>query len=243
MLWDAELTAAAALVVASVLEWSQHARAAALSRTFERVAEYFDAKNAAKSSRSARDMAARYRTAASRAKAGDAQRPQAAKLVEAAFDAGFTLRGHAAHDWVAAREVFAAGSDFSDLVGNVRHVRLFRATDEIGSRLAGEWDRRGNYGNAAEVVRRALDAGKILSDQRSPRGCVLMTMHKAKGKEFDGVLLVEGEYQGRFYDPSREDAPFMSARLLLRVGITRARHRVVILRPERRRRCALPRIR
>jgi DNA helicase-2/ATP-dependent DNA helicase PcrA len=51
-------------------------------------------------------------------------------------------------------------------------------------------------------------------------------------REFDDVVLVEGEYQGMFFDPSREDAPFFSARRLHRVGITRARHRVAILRPQ-----------
>ena len=44
VLWDADLTAAAALVVASVLEWQSHPKEAALGQTFDRIADYFDAK-------------------------------------------------------------------------------------------------------------------------------------------------------------------------------------------------------
>ena len=70
-------------------------------------------------------------------------------------------------------------------------------------------------------------------NQRDPRGCVLMTIHKAKGKEFDGVLLVEGQqYQGDFFRDTDTEAQRAAARRLLRVGITRARHQVAIVRPQ-----------
>ena len=59
-----------------------------------------------------------------------------------------------------------------------------------------------------------------------------MTIHKAKGKEFDGVVLVEGQYQGSFFRDNDTEAQRAATRRLLRVGITRARHRVVILRPQ-----------
>ena len=71
----------------------------------------------------------------------------------------------------------------------------------------------------------------LQSDQRDPRGCVLMTIHKAKGKEFDGVLLVEGQYRGSFFRDQETEAQRAAARRLLFVGITRARHQVVIVRP------------
>lgn len=119
----------------------------------------------------------------------------------------------------------------SDLLANAKFVRLFRATDEIGSRLASAWDLRGSYGRAIDLVRRALEAGRLQSDQRDPRGCVLMTIHKAKGKEFDGVLLVEGQYQGSFFRDTDTEAQRAASRRLLRVGITRARHQVAIIRP------------
>ncbi len=57
-----------------------------------------------------------------------------------------------------------------------------------------------------------------------------MNVHKSKGKEFDGVVIVEGLYKGVFFD-GREGPPHMSGRRLLRVAVTRARHKVAIVRP------------
>ncbi|MBR5730919.1 MAG: ATP-binding domain-containing protein, partial [Firmicutes bacterium] len=57
----------------------------------------------------------------------------------------------------------------------------------------------------------------------------VMTIHKAKGKEFDEVIVYEGWYQNRFISkPERID----QARLNLRVAVTRARTRSTILTPE-----------
>ena len=73
--------------------------------------------------------------------------------------------------------------------------------------------------------------GKLLATETEPRGVVLMTLHKSKGKEFDGVVIVEGQYAGSFFNEKRERPPFAATRRLLRVGITRARHQVVLVRP------------
>lgn len=231
VLWDADLTAAAALVVASILEWPGCPKETALGQTFDRIADYFDAKNAARASNAARQTSDRYRTAADRARRGETQRLASAKALTASYDNGLVLQGDPARDWLHARDLLAAGNDLSDLLANAKFVRLFRATDEIGSRLASAWDLRGSYGRAIDLVRRALEAGRLQSDQRDPRGCVLMTIHKAKGKEFDGVLLVEGQYQGSFFRDTDTEAQRAASRRLLRVGITRARHQVAIIRP------------
>lgn len=232
VLWDADLTAAAALVVASILEWPSHPKEAALGQTFDRIADYFDAKNAANASNTARQSSERYRNAADRARKGEAQRLKSAKAFTASFDKGLVLKGDPAQDWLHARDLLGAGNDLSDLLANAKFVRLFRATDEIGSRLASAWDLRGSYGLAIDLVRRALEVGRLQSDQRDARGCVLMTIHKAKGKEFDGVLLVEGQYRGNFFRDTDTEAQRAAARRLLRVGITRARHKVAIIRPQ-----------
>lgn len=232
VLWDADLTAAAALAVASILEWPSHSKNEALGQTFDRIADYFDAKNAASASKSARQASERYRGSANRARRGETQRLTSAKAFVTAYDNRLAFRGDPAWDWLQARDLFDAKNDLSDLLSNAKFVRLFRATDEIGSRLASAWDLHGSYGRAIDLVRRALEAGRLQSDHRDPRGCVLMTIHKAKGKEFDGVLLVEGQYQGSFFRDTDTEAQRVAARRLLRVGITRARHQVVIIRPQ-----------
>lgn len=230
VLWDADLTAAAALVVASVLEWPGLGEQAAAASTLDRIADYFNLKNALSPSISARDMSAKYRLASARARAGVNQTLKSAKALIAACGDGLELHGAPAQDWVTARDLLSVGADFDEILANARYVRLFRATDEIGSRLADSWDQHASYGRATDLVRRALDAGRLQSEQRDPRGCVLMTIHKAKGKEFDGVVLVEGHHQGVFFRDGASARDVGAMRRLLRVAITRSRRHVVIVR-------------
>ena len=157
---------------------------------------------------------------------------KSAKTLTASYDSGLVLQGDPGQDWVHARDLLNGGKELSDLLANAKFVRLFRATDEIGSCLASAWDLHGTYGRATDLVRRALNVVKLQSDQRDPRGCVLMTIHKAKGKEFDGVLLIEGQYRGTFFCDTDTKAQRAAARRLLYVGITRARHQVAIVRPQ-----------
>jgi DNA helicase-2/ATP-dependent DNA helicase PcrA len=53
-----------------------------------------------------------------------------------------------------------------------------------------------------------------------------------KGKEFDGIVLVEGAFKSGFFDERTEQPPFDRSRRLLRVGLTRARTLVTIVRPQ-----------
>jgi DNA helicase II / ATP-dependent DNA helicase PcrA len=62
---------------------------------------------------------------------------------------------------------------------------------------------------------------------RPHRGVTVMPIHKAKGKEFDEVIVFEGAYQ-RFLQPFRGDAE-RSARFNLHVAATRARSAVTIM--------------
>jgi DNA helicase-2/ATP-dependent DNA helicase PcrA len=59
-------------------------------------------------------------------------------------------------------------------------------------------------------------------------GINVMTMHKSKGKEFDGVIILHLGHISPLC-PDREPAPHTKSRKLLRVAITRARHQVLLL--------------
>lgn len=71
------------------------------------------------------------------------------------------------------------------------------------------------------VVRgkRILEQEKLISAEGDPRGCILMNMHKAKGKGFDGMVLVEGSFKSAFFDGG-ERPPHERSPRLLRVAIT-----------------------
>jgi DNA helicase-2/ATP-dependent DNA helicase PcrA len=231
VVWDAELTAAAAQVVASILEWPQGVIHVGLTDTLKAIARYYDLKNTDRPSKSARDDAASYRTAAKDIEDGRTPRTQAAKQLVEAFNAGIELNGDTVADWRQARDIIAGVPKLKEVFTNARYVKVLRARDEIGGRLAREWAESGTYGRAADIVRRALDARQVISSQTDPGGVLLMTIHKSKGKEFDAVILVEGQYAGKFFNDQREPEPFEASRRVLRVGITRARHKVAILRP------------
>ena len=114
----------------------------------------------------------------------------------------------------------------------MRIVRLFRATDALATSLGVLWAERGTYAGAAQGVRRVLDQERLIGAEREPRGCTLMTLHKSKGKEFDGVVIIEGFRGGPLLRP--DEAPhYAGSRRLLRVGrIPRARKLVVLVRPK-----------
>ena len=118
------------------------------------------------------------------------------------------------------------------MVNRVRHLRLLSATDDLGWALLSAWDGVQAYPDAVATVRQTL-AERLLDDARAQQSRInLMNMHKSKGKEFDGVVVAEGRYQGKLLDREPDFAPRSARRRLLRVGLTRARHQVLLLRPD-----------
>ena len=73
----------------------------------------------------------------------------------------------------------------------------------------------GTYAGAAKLVKTILEQERLIAADRDPEGCILMNIHKAKGKEFDGVVLVEGAYKAAFFD-EREKPLYPQSRRLLR---------------------------
>ena len=54
-------------------------------------------------------------------------------------------------------------------------------------------------------MKRILEQERLIAAERDPHGCILMNMHKAKGKEFDGVVLVEGAFKSSFFDETHRE--------------------------------------
>jgi DNA helicase-2/ATP-dependent DNA helicase PcrA len=232
VLWDADLSAAAAQVVGSLLEWPATDSSRGVRDTLRLIAQYYRIKNAETPSQAARENARKFDEAAEALDSCKALKIKAGKELADLAAGGFKFVGDPVGDWRQARRVLQEIKALNELFREARMVRMFRATDALGSGLSELWLSQGHYAGASDLVKRILDRERLLAADRDPQGYVLMTIHKAKGKEFDGVVLVEGAFVSQFFDTTREQPPYQRSRRLLRVGITRSRSRVTIVRPK-----------
>ncbi len=231
VVWDAELAAVAARIVGSILEWPGANKMMAVGATLKLIAHYYRMKNAESPSISAAENARKFSDASIEVTKNSVPKVKGAKDLLARFEKGLDFNGDPVDDWRHARNVLWEIKSLNEVFRDARMVRMFRATDALGAALEYLWLASSRYARASEVVRKVLDRERLLAADRDPRGCVLMTIHKSKGKEFDAVVLVEGAFSSPFFDKSRETPPFERSRRLLRVGITRARYLVTIVRP------------
>jgi len=232
VVWDADLSIAAAVVVASILEWPIASSRTSAARTLRAMSAYYKLKNAERPTNTAAELARKYEEAEIKVARGSAPRAEAAKLIVSMRDYNkFEPTGDPVKDWLSARRLLSETETFREVYQAARLIKLFGAGDKIGSGLASKWMETGSYAGASILVKRCLEQERLVAADRDPRGCILMNIHKAKGKEFDGVVMVEGQFKSKFFDDHFEKPPYERSRRLLRVGITRARTLVTIVRP------------
>ncbi|MGP4089572.1 3'-5' exonuclease [Streptomyces sp. KR55] len=150
----------------------------------------------------------------------------------AAYDAGLKLVGRPVSDWQDTRTRLQGSAELEELFKQVRMLRMLNATDRLALTLTQAWDGAAAYTDAAAAVRRDLANDQLAVPEQNTAAVSLMSMHRSKGKEFDGVVIVEGAYHSRLLDPEWDAERIRANRRLLRVAITRARHMVVFVRPE-----------
>lgn len=236
IVWDQELSASAGVAMASALEFVSLGTASARQAMHAKIEEYFLIKKdfcqryGGRGEKAAGTKAARFGTARARVAGGKALTQGSPKTFEAALSAIPALTGDPVRDWKAVRAAFQAHDDLKAIFQDARMVRLFRASDTLATALAGRWMERATYEGAARMIRSVLDQEKLIGLERDPKGVSLMTLHKSKGKEFDGVVIIEGMYSSPFL-LKREAPDFSPSRRLLRVGITRAKSFVLLVRP------------
>jgi DNA helicase-2/ATP-dependent DNA helicase PcrA len=161
--------------------------------------------------------------------------PRASGIAAKLLGALRTLRvhnfsGEPKRDWIEARRILreAGANPLESIAKDAEQLVAFQRGQRIASSLTDLWQSQGNYRNARTALDAALAEDQLLSGGKDLHGIHVMTVHKSKGKEFDAVII--------FDDPNSsplifcpEDAPHPRCRRLLRVGITRARHHVLIL--------------
>lgn len=124
------------------------------------------------------------------------------------------------------------GGHLDDIVRILEQCPLPGSNLYLGDRLTRAYLDTGAYTTARRIGREAVLQERLGTTTETTTGRVLLTMHKCKGKEFDGVVLVDGL---RYHDfvVYRDSRPqnFPKTRRLLHVAISRARYSAVILTP------------
>src|ERR1044071_5370701 len=175
-----------------------------------------------------------------------ATKVQAGKIPKAAFvtrlqtllESIDTLCGDPGRDWIMVKKLLRASGDVKliQIAKHLDYLVAFNRGRRISASLTEVWQRDGQYTNAREVLDSALAQDQVIGGADDPDGVELMTIHKAKGKQFDGVIVIRrSHHDGKRLISTfvwKGDAPpYTRSRKILRVAVTRAKVHTVILDP------------
>lgn len=146
--------------------------------------------------------------------------------------------GDPAQDWLTVKHALRGANqdELSRVANQLDFLVAFRRGHRISAALSAEWLHDGAYTNARAALDQALAQEQILDGVEPPTGIQVMNFHKAKGKQFDGVIIVrEARRFGKSVESSfiwwGDAPPYSKSRRILRVGITRAKIHTLIVDP------------
>ncbi|WP_404413828.1 UvrD-helicase domain-containing protein [Vreelandella aquamarina] len=154
------------------------------------------------------------------------------------------LTGNPDKDWRAVRRVLEDGActRLKEVSGEVRNVRILDRGTQLRQELSQDWRYNGNYRNALAITRQAFIKEHFSMNAKPESGVIVMNMHKAKGKQFDEVIIFEGWPIKRRGQPpynANRIVRFNSkeyidnqARQNFRVSVTRGKRQTTILTPK-----------
>ncbi|WP_312944451.1 ATP-dependent helicase [Agrobacterium sp.] len=154
-----------------------------------------------------------------------------------------TLTGDPDADWRNIRNVLESGActRLKEIGSETRNIRLLGRGSQLRQALSEDRLTDGTYRNALAIVRTAFIQEHFSNRAKPEHGISVMNMHKAKGKQFDEVIIFEGfprrlrgeivSNADRIVRSNLRQHAGAEARQNFRVSITRAKQRTTILTP------------
>lgn len=138
--------------------------------------------------------------------------------------------GNPNKDWILVRSLLLNANNMylKKVESAVEYLMVLNRKKMISSRLSATWQSHGYYKSARSIVDTALTQTLLMSDDNDNSGLHVMTMHKSKGKQFDGVILFH-ESKICSFTLRGDTSPYKKSRKLLRVAVTRAKKNVLFL--------------